>query len=120
VTAVGILLASMALMLTHPGYSGLMGVSVLLGIASGAILPLQGAIISSRFGPASFGRVMGLFGPAFIVTAAGPYLMAAIRDVSGSYDSPVLILLAVAAAGSVPMLLLKPIPKHARVEETPC
>ena len=120
VTAVGILVASMALMLTHPGYRGLMVVSCLLGIASGAILPLQGAIISSRFGPASFGRVMGLFGPAFIVTAAGPYLMAVIRDVSGSYDSPVLILLAVAVAGSVPMLLLKPIPKHARVKETPC
>lgn len=59
---------------------------VLMGLAGGGILTLMAVIYGSRFGAASFGRVMGL-GMFFITLAAlGPLLSGWIHDRTGSYD----------------------------------
>jgi cyanate permease len=59
---------------------------ILLGFAAGAFLPLMGAIVSSWFGAAAFGRVTGLVGPFTTLAAIGPWIAGYIRDTTGSYD----------------------------------
>ena len=111
--AVFLLAATMALMLTQPSYTGLIGISILFGFAGAAALPLLGAIISSRFGPDAFGQVMGLLGPFLMISGFGPYLPAAIRDSTGSYDLALLTLLIVLIPASCAIAFLKPIPGSA-------
>ncbi len=57
-----------------------------VGLAGGGILPLMGLIFSSRFGIASFGRVMGFVMMSFTLGATGPLLAGWAYDVSGSYN----------------------------------
>ena len=57
-----------------------------VGVAGGGILPLMGLIFGSRFGVASFGRVMGFVMMSFTLGATGPLLAGWAYDVSGSYD----------------------------------
>lgn len=90
----------MALMLTEPGYSGQVVVACLLGIGSGAFLPLLAAMISSRFGPAGFGKVMGLVGPFTTLAALGSVYMANVYDATGAFqDALHVFLLAIIPAG---------------------
>jgi len=57
-----------------------------MGFSGGGILTLMAVIYGSRFGAASFGRVMGL-GMLFITLASlGPLFSGWIFDRSGSYD----------------------------------
>jgi MFS family permease len=100
--AIGSLAAALSLMRGAVSYDQLMLMVVLLGFAAGAFLPMMGAIVSSWFGAAAFGRVMGLVGPFTTVAAIGPWIAGQIRDVSGSYDPAwfwlsVMLLIAVAA-----------------------
>jgi MFS family permease len=63
-----------------------LGTVVILGLASGGQLPLVGAIISARFGPAAFGTVMGLFYLCIRPVALAAPLAGWLRDTFGSYD----------------------------------
>jgi len=78
--------AALASMTGRPGYPQLVGISVLVGFAGGGFLPLIGAIISTRFGPLAFGRVMGLTAPAAMLAAVGAPVAGWLRDWTGSYD----------------------------------
>ena len=57
-----------------------------LGMSSGSILPLMGALVSTRFGTHAFGRVMGMLGPLNALSSLGPIAVGRIRDATGSYD----------------------------------
>jgi MFS family permease len=110
VLAVAALAAAMALMLTHPAYPGMVVVSLLLGFAAGGFLPLMGAIVGSRFGPASFGQVLGLLGPFTTVSALGPLLAGALREITGSYDAALYVFLALIVPGVLAMAFLERLP----------
>jgi MFS family permease len=84
--AIVVLVLTLGLMMLDPGYLQLVVISGLLGFAAGGYLPLLGAIIGSRFGPAAFGQVMGLVGPFTMLAAVGPWVAGYLRDTSGSYD----------------------------------
>ena len=70
----------------RPSYALLALTVVTLGIGVGGILPLLGAIISTRFGPHAFGQVYGLFMFAFAVVPAGGPIAGFVRDTSGGYE----------------------------------
>ena len=80
------LAASLSLMRGAVSYGQLTLMVILLGFAAGAFLPLMGAIVSSWFGAAAFGRVTGLVGPFTTLAAIGPWIAGYIRDTTGSYD----------------------------------
>jgi cyanate permease len=85
-------------------YAELVVVCILLGSAGGGMLPLLGAVVGSRFGPAAFGQVMGLLGPFTTLAAVGPWIAGEIRDVTGSYDQAwvaFLVMLLPAVAGAL-------------------
>ena len=58
-----------------------------VGLAGGGILPLLGLIFGSRFGVASFGRVMGFAMISISLGSLGPLLAGWAHDISGDYNS---------------------------------
>ncbi|MEN3976946.1 MFS transporter [Emcibacter sp. SYSU 3D8] len=93
----------------QPAYPILLVASVLLGFAGGGFLPLLAAIISTRFGPGSFGRVMGLVGPFTVLTAFAPSAASHIRDLSGTFETALIALLAILVPAALVMVMLKPL-----------
>lgn len=81
------------LILTTPDFHLMLVVSVLGGFSSGSILPMMGIIVSSRFGAAAFGQVIGLLTMCISVSAIAPWLAGYLRDIQGNYDSVWLICL---------------------------
>jgi MFS family permease len=107
--AVGTLTVAMWLMMTGPDFARLVLIATLLGFAAGGFLPLLGAIVGSRFGPASFGQVMGLIGPFMTISALGPLVAGRLRDATGSYDSVLLLFMALLVPAALGIFFLKPI-----------
>jgi len=104
--AVALITTVVCLMLSAPSYTTLLVIAGILGVGTGAFLPLLGAIISSRFGPAGFGKVMGLLGPFTAVSAVGSVFAANIYDTTGSYNLAwQLLLIGMVPAGIIIMWL---------------
>ena len=93
----------------QPSYVVMLGASVLLGLGAGGFLPLLAAVVSSRFGPRSFGRVMGLVGPFALLGGFGPWLAGWLRDHQGSYEVALQMTLVILVPAVLAMLLLKPL-----------
>ena len=70
----------------QPDYSVTLAAIVCIGLSGGAILPMFALIFGSRFGVASFGRVMGLAMLGVTTGAVGPIIAGWMYDVTGSYD----------------------------------
>lgn len=73
--------AFLAILLRHPGFAVLIPCCLIVGATIGGVSPIWAALISSRFGVASFGLVMGL-----TVQAQMPLLLVALRFIGQSYD----------------------------------
>ena len=84
--AAGALALALLFFQDHPELSQMRLGALLMGFATGGVLPLSGIIISSRFGAASFGRVLGLYNMFLMVGAFGPLVAGWIFDVTGNYD----------------------------------
>lgn len=77
---------SLLMLMGTPALLTLILSAILMGLAGGGILTLMAVVYGSRFGAASFGRVMGL-GMLFITMASlGPLFSGWIFDRTGSYD----------------------------------
>jgi len=86
--AAGMAVVCLALALFRGGGSAgvLRAASFALGLASGGILPLWGAMLGTAFGTEVFGRVMGLM--SLVITAPvllSPLLAGRVFDVTGAY-----------------------------------
>jgi MFS family permease len=101
---------TLGLMLLEPDYTMQLVIAGILGVGTGAFLPLLGAIISSRFGPAGFGKVMGLLGPFTTTSALGTIFAARVYDNNGNYDFALQVFLIVIIPAAIMVLLLKPKP----------
>ena len=106
--AVAVLVLTLGFMTLEPSYPQLVVISGMLGFAAGGFLPLLGAIVGSRFGPAAFGQVMGLVGPFTTVAAVGPWVAGFLRDTQGSYDFAWLMFLLVLIPAACTIVLLGP------------
>jgi MFS family permease len=114
--AVSLIAIVMGLMLTKPDYTMQLVIAGILGVGTGAFLPLLGAIISSRFGPAGFGKVMGLIGPFMTASALGSVFASRIYDATGSFDGAFEIFLLFTIPSAVIVMFMKPKPGD---EKTP-
>ncbi len=92
----------------------------LVGLSGGGVLPMFGVMYSSRFGVASFGRVMGLVLLAITLGAIGPVVAGWSYDATGSYDPAFRIFLALIIAASIAMVRLPapPVQESIAEEET--
>ena len=68
------------------GYQWLVLGTVLLGLASGGMLPIWGGLVGRVFGPTNYGRAMGLMTPLITLLAlTAPPLAGFTHDSTGSY-----------------------------------
>jgi MFS family permease len=107
--AVASLFATLGLLMTRPSYALLLGICTLLGFAAGGFLPVMGAIVSSRFGAAAFGQVLGMLGPFTTLSAIGPPLAGWLRQASGSYDSALIAFAVIMIPAVAAMARLRPL-----------
>ena len=78
-------IAAIVLFMSPSEKAPLLTAAVLLGIASGGLIPMQGVAFAARFGVASFGKVMGLVMLAMVLGSLGSVYAAWIYDLAGSY-----------------------------------
>jgi len=88
---------------------------VCMGLSGGGILPLLGVMLGSRFGAASFGRVMGFAMMIITVAALGPILAGWTYDLTGSYTPALQGFLVVLVPAAVAMRWL-PTPPITRLD----
>ena len=103
-----LLIAAVIVFGMQPAYWVMLVAAILLGLGGGAFLPLLASLISTRFGPQSFGRVMSMFGPMTMLTGAGPWIAGRIRDSTGDFALALNVFLLILLPAMLAMLLLKP------------
>lgn len=81
----GMSIIAIALLMSTSDKTVLLTAAVLLGTASGGLIPVMGVVFSARFGLASFGKVMGLVMLALVLGSLGSIYAAWIYDSFGSY-----------------------------------
>ena len=84
--AVALMFAGMCLLALMPSYALIMLAIFCMGLASGATVPVWGALLPQVFGLASYGRVMGAMMPlTTVLVTAGFALSGLTFDATGSY-----------------------------------
>lgn len=82
--------------------------TVATGISGGGILPLMGLMYSSRFGVASFGRVMGFGMLTIMAGAVSPIGAGWVYDLYGSYSIALITLALIMLPAGIAMIWLRP------------
>lgn len=82
--------------------------TVATGISGGGILPLMGLMYSSRFGVASFGRVMGFGLLTIMAGAVSPIGAGWVYDLYGSYSIALVTLALIMLPAGIAMIWLRP------------
>lgn len=102
------LITGLVLLATEPSYTLICAAIILLGLSTGGMLPVWGALLAAIFGTASYGRVMGLMMPLIVLIVMPGYSLAGyLFDQSGGYSSCFFIFSAVVALSMPLMALLK-------------
>ena len=113
-----LLLSPMLILMGAPGYGGLLAVAGLIGLSSGGFTPLIGATIASRFGPAAFGRIMGLMNPFTLgLGLFGPPVTGFIFDETQSYDLALQIFSVMMVISAIAAFFLITTPKPETADE---
>lgn len=81
----GMSIAALSLLLSTSAQIPLLMTAVLLGIASGGLIPIMGVVFVARFGLASFGKVIGLVTLVMATGSLGSLYAAWIYDLFGDY-----------------------------------
>ena len=104
----GGMILSTVLLTGSPGYSMMLGISILIGFSQGCIITVMGAIVVSRFGASSFGRVMGLEMAIVLLAGFGAPVSGWIRDTAGTYDVAFQVFAAAMLLGLLALFRLRP------------
>lgn len=84
--AIGLTAAATYLFSLAPSHAVILGGGVILGVATGGMLPVWNAMVPAIFGVANYGRTMGLMMPIIGVVVTPSFaLVGALRDVTASY-----------------------------------
>lgn len=78
-------IVAIALLMSTSNQIPLLAAAVLLGLASGGLIPMTGVVFVARFGVASFGKVIGLVMLVMAAGSLGSVYAAWLYDLAGSY-----------------------------------
>jgi len=103
-------IGGLLLLAAGPSYWVITLALAILGLSTGGMLPVWGALLAAIFGTVSYGRVMGLMMPLIVMIVIPGYSLAGyLSDQSGSYGLCFVIFSAVIAI-SMPLALMLKIP----------
>ena len=91
-----------------PSYTLILVASLLLGLASGGMLPVWGALMANLFGLLSYGRAMGLIGPLVTLCVIPAYpLVGRLYDISGNFTLPLIVFCGMVIASGILLMPLR-------------
>lgn len=106
-TVIAFTVAQLGTLIVQPDFTWLLIICGIAGFAIGGELPVWAAIIAERFGPRSFGTVMGLMNPINMVCSLTAISYVGVAyDRSGGYALPFQHFLAVSLAAAVMTILI--------------
>ena len=110
-------IVAIALLMSTSEKAPMLTAAVLLGIASGGLIPIMGVVFVARFGVASFGKVMGLVMLVMAAGSLGSVYAAWVYDLTGGYYYAFISFILITLPG---LFLLKwlPPPLEAKKEPT--
>ncbi len=100
------LMIAMAVMIGNPSYPMMLAIAAGAGLTGGSHMALLGAMVGSRFGPASFGKVAGLLMPFLTLSSLGAVLSGRVFDAFKSYDPVLELYIAGAVLAAAGMFFL--------------
>jgi MFS family permease len=109
--ALGFMTAAMLILQTEASIAALTVGVVFVGLSGGGVLPMLGLIFGSRFGVASFGRVMGLVMLSLTIGSFGPLIAGWIYDATGAYDAAFRLFLLLFLPATVAIRWLPSVPE---------
>ena len=96
-----------AILASEPSYPGMLIAALFLGLATGGMLPVWGAMIAVVFGMKSYGRAMGAMMPVIaLLVMPGPILGAKLFDMYGDYNNSFYLFITVLALSFVLLIPL--------------
>ena len=105
--AISLAATGIAILANEPSYPTMLIAALLLGLATGGMLPVWGAMIAVVFGMKSYGRAMGAMMPVIVLSVMpGPILGAKLFDIYGDYSNSFYLFVAVLALS---FILLTPL-----------
>jgi len=100
--------AGVSVLASEPSYPAMIFAALLMGLATGGMLPVWGAMIAVVFGMKSYGRAMGAMMPVIALSVMpGPILGAKLFDIYGNYNNSFYLFLAVLALSFILLIPLK-------------
>lgn len=87
------------------GYNGLLAESVLIAACGASIVPIA-TLVAREFGPEVVGRAMGMVTFLGVVGVTAPPIVAAMREATGGYHAPLMLLTVLGGAATLNVLLL--------------
>lgn len=106
--AISLLIAALLIMAVQPAYPLMLLAVVLLGLASGGMIPVWGLLMAAVFGLVSYGRAMGLMGPLIsLLVMPGFTIVGWLHGVSGNYQLSLLVFAGALVVGILSIVPLK-------------
>jgi MFS family permease len=106
-------IVGLLILAANPSYEMIAVALAILGLSTGGMLPVWGALLAAIFGTASYGRVMGLMMPLIVLIVIPGYSLAGyLSDLTGNYSLCFIIFSALIAT-SMPLALLLKMPSAA-------
>jgi MFS family permease len=100
--AISLAAIGVAILASEPSYPTMLVAALFLGLATGGMLPVWGAMIAVVFGMKSYGRAMGAMMPVIALSVMpGPILGAKLFDIYGDYNNSFYLFIAVLACAFI-------------------
>lgn len=106
--AMGLVFTAFLILASEPAYIYMLLATGLLGLATGGMLPVWGAIMAKVFGLASYGRAMGLMSPLITMLVMPGYAVTGrLFDATGGYQTGLYLFACVIALATLILVPLK-------------
>jgi MFS family permease len=106
--SMGLVFIAFLVLASEPAYPLMLVAAVLLGLATGGMLPVWGAMMAKVFGLLSYGRAMGLMGPLItLLVLPGFAIVGRLYDATGGYQLCLYIFAGVVAVATLLLVPLK-------------
>ena len=100
--AISLAAIGVAILASEPSYPTMLVAALFLGLATGGMLPVWGAMIAVVFGMKSYGRAMGAMMPVIALSVMpGPILGAKLFDIYGDYNNSFYLFIVVLACAFI-------------------
>jgi len=106
--SIGLVIISFLLLAAEPGFALMALAAITMGLATGGMLPVWGAMLAKVFGLASYGRVMGMMGPLITLLVMPSFpIVGRLYDAYGSYQVALLVFTGICVLAAALLIPLK-------------